>query len=429
MPRTGGGPLQVTMDDRPVGSLRRRSPGGMAFLYDAAWLSSREAVPLSRVLPLREEEYKGDEVRRYFDNLLPENPVTRQRLARSSRAESPEVFDLLRALGKDCVGAFQFLAATASPPPPRVARGDLLSDAAIAKRLGELDSYPLGIHEDSDFRLSLAGVQDKTALLEMHNKWYLPIGSTPTTHLLKPPMGRRAGGVDFSLSVENEWFCLHLLEGMGVRVAKSDIRFFQDKKALVVERFDRFWKGKILYRKPMEDLCQAFGLPPDRKYESDGAPGIVSIVRMLDESNERERDRRDFFRAQVLFWLLGAVDGHAKNVSLLWTPTGFELAPFYDVLSADPLAATGQLQRKAMKLSMAVGDRLHYRIDEINGRHWRETGQAARLAVSLIEETFDDLKKRLPGVLARTIEERPPSVPAPVYEPIAQAANQRLRRL
>ena len=429
MPRASRAPLLVSMEGQRVGRLFLLPMGGLGFLYDAAWLSFPLAVPLSRTMPLREEEYKGGEVNRYFDNLLPENQVTRQRLARSSQAESAGVFDLLRALGKDCVGAFQFLSATGPPSPLTAARGRPLSDADIAARLRELDSYPVGVHEKSEFRLSLAGVQDKTAFLELNGKWHLPMGSTPTTHIFKPDMGRRSGAVDFSLSVENEWFCLHLLERMGLRVAKSDIRTFQGTKALVVERFDRYWKRNVLHRKPVEDLCQAFGRPAEQKYESDGGPGMPSIFDLLEESNERERDRQDFFRGQVLFWLLGAIDGHAKNFSLLWSPSGFELAPLYDVLSADPWAAAGHLKRKGMKLSMAVGDHRHYRIDEITGRHWRETARSSRLASRLVEETLDTLKMDFPAALDSLISENDSMIPPSVHEPIAKAAKLRLRRL
>jgi serine/threonine-protein kinase HipA len=429
MTRPGEEPLHVSMDGRKVGVLRRILTKEMGFHYDDGWLSFAQAIPLSRALPLREEEYRGAEVARYFDNLLPENRETRQRLARACRIDSADVFDLLRALGKDCVGALQLTPATSPLPKPLTARGVLLSESDIAQRLRELESFPLGIHGDSDFRLSLAGVQDKTALLQMNGNWYLPTGSTPTTHLFKPPIGYKPGGMGFPYSIENEWFCLHLLERMGLRVAKTGIHVFQDVRSLIVERFDRFWKGQVLCRKPMEDLCQAFGLPSDRKYESDGGPGLVSIFELLDESNERERDRQEFFRSQVLFWLLGAVDGHAKNFSLLWDSSGFELAPLYDVLSADPLVAAGQVKRKAMKLSMAVGDHRHYRLDEITGRHWRETGQAARLPALMIEGTLGDLKKSLPVALNKAIQERPRMFPSAVYEPIATAATLRLRRL
>ncbi|MBK8869608.1 MAG: HipA domain-containing protein [Elusimicrobia bacterium] len=429
MPRTSRAPLQVAMEGRRVGRLRVLPLGGLGFVYDATWLSLPQAVPLSRTMPLREEEFKGIEVNHYFDNLLPENHATRQRLARSSQAESTSVFDLLRALGKDCVGAFQFLSATDAPSPVTAARGCPLSDAAIADCLRELDTYPLGVHENSEFRLSLAGVQDKTAILELNGKWHLPTGSTPTTHIVKPPMGRGLGGVDVSLSVENEWFCLHLLERLGLRVAPSDIRSFQNTKALVVKRFDRYWNGNVLHRNSVEDLCQAFGRSADQKYESDGGPGVIDVLDLLNESNERERDRRDFFRGQVLFWLLGAIDGHAKNFSLMWCPSGFELAPLYDVLSADPWAAAGQLKRKGMKLSMAAGKNRHYRIDEITGRHWRETADSARLPLRLVEETLDTVKKDLPTALDSLISENASLIPATVYEPIAQATKLRLRRL
>ncbi len=421
--------LQVVLDKQRVGILRRISTHEMGFCYDPAWLTFAHALPLSYSMPLREEEYKGNEVPHYFDNLLPENLAARQRLARNSRADSAGIFDLLRALGRDCVGAFLFLPENAPPPPPLTARGIPVDETAIAQIIQELQPFPLGIHDNGDFRLSLAGVQDKTALLKMGSHWYRPTGSTPTTHLFKPPIGVRAGGMDFSLSVENEWFCLHVLERMGLRVAPSTIQKFKGVKALVVERFDRFWKGKVLHRKPVEDLCQVFGLPPEKKYEADGGPGLVSILRLLDESNERERDRQDFFFAQILFWLLGAVDGHAKNFSLIWTPSGFELAPLYDVLSAEPLAATGQILRKTMKLSMAVGDHRHYRMDEINGRHWRESGKAAGFSMSLIENLLEKIKKEIPKALEDVVQTRTANIPTSIYEPITDATIARLRKL
>lgn len=421
--------LNVVLDKQRVGILRRISTHGIGFCYDPAWLTSANALPLSYSMPLREEEYKGVEVLHYFDNLLPENLKARQQLARTSRADSAGIFDLLRALGKDCVGAFLFLSENDSPPPALTARGTPLDEADIAQIIQELQTFPLGIHDNTDFRLSLAGVQDKTALLKIGSRWYRPTGVTPTTHLIKPAIGLRPGGVDFSLSVENEWFCLHVLERMGLRVAPSAIQKFKGVKALVVDRFDRFWKGKVLHRKPVEDLCQAFGLPPEKKYESDGGPGFVSILCLLNESNERERDRQEFFCAQILFWLLGAVDGHAKNVSLLWTPTGFEMAPLYDVLSAEPLAATGQILRKAMKLSVAVGDHRHYRLDEINGRHWRESGKAAGFSVSLVENLLEKIKNEIPKALEEVVKTRPEIVPTSIYEPITDAALGRLRKL
>lgn len=421
--------LQVVFDKQRVGILRQISAQGMGFCYDPAWLTSANALPLSYSMPLREEEYKGVEVPHYFDNLLPENPAARQRLARTSRADSAGIFDLLRALGKDCVGAFLFLSENDSPPPNLSARGTPVEQFDIAQIIQELETFPLGIHDNSGFRLSLAGVQDKTALLKMGSRWYLPTGATPTTHLIKPAIGVQAGGVDFSLSVENEWFCLHVLDRMGLRVAPSTIHNFNGVRALVVERFDRFWKGKVLYRKPVEDLCQAFGLPPEKKYDSDGGPGLDSILRLLNESNERERDRQEFFCAQILFWLLGAVDGHAKNFSLIWSPTGLELASLYDVLSAEPLAATGQISRKAMKLSMAVGDRRHYRMDEINGHHWRETGKTAGFSVSSIDTLFEKIKKELPKALEEVVKTSPETVSASIYKPIRDAAMGRLQKI
>lgn len=130
-----------------------------------------------------------------------------------------------------------------------------------------------------------------------------------------------------------------------------------------VERFDRMWweneAGKRwLLRLPQEDMCQATGTPPHLKYESDGGPGVRSIMKLLATSRNPDRDRRTFFQAQVLFWMLRATDGHAKNFSISLRPGGtYELAPLYDVLSAYPVIGKGANQLSPFKARMAMAVR------------------------------------------------------------------------
>src|SRR5690606_33623881 len=108
-------------------------------------------------------------------------------------------------------------------------------------------------------------------------RWFRPEGPTPTTHIMKLPMGTIAGGLDFKLSVENEWLCAQFLKAMGLDVANASIESFEDLTVLVVERFDRRWLGADtaavhtrgftpaagvhLVRLPQEDFCQALGVP------------------------------------------------------------------------------------------------------------------------------------------------------------------------
>src|SRR5690606_7420199 len=157
------------------------------------------------------------------------------------------------------------------------------------------------------FRISIAGAQEKTALLRLDSQWCRPQGATPTTHIFKLPLGLVGNlGFDMSESVENEWLCSRILHAYGLPVARTRVLQFEDMKVLTVERFDRaWWEGKDgkrwLLRLPKEDMCQATGTPPHLKYESDGGPGIRTIMKLLATSSNPDHDRRIFFQAQVLF--------------------------------------------------------------------------------------------------------------------------------
>ena len=195
------------------------------------------------------------------------------------------------------------------------------------------------------------------------------------THILKLPLGLIGGmKLDMRHSVENEWLCALILKEFGLPVAACQSMQFEDTKALVVERFDRTWwthpeGGQRLVRLPQEDMCQAMGIAPEAKYEADGGPGIDGILDLLDGSITREQDRRDFFKVQLLFWMLCATDGHGKNFSLFLRPGGrYQLTPLYDVLSAYPVLGEGpsRMSPHRVKLAMAVRSRnAHWKVRDI----------------------------------------------------------------
>lgn len=229
---------------------------------------------------------------------------------------------------------------------------------------------------EEDFRISIAGMQEKTAFLFADDGWQLPLGATPTSHIFKPAMREGPDGADFSDSSWNEWFCLKLCAGFGLASANAEVQHFDDKPVIVVERFDRRWQDGVLYRLPQEDLCQALGVPPSRKYESDGGPGILAVLEFLNQAANPRADRLTFFKAQIIFWLLAAIDGHAKNFSVFLTPGGFNLTPMYDVMSAAPYP---ELTPQKIKLAMAIGNNRHYRVQKIVPRHFHQMGRAAVL--------------------------------------------------
>lgn len=368
----------------------------MAFRYDPGWLASPEPIPVSLSLPLRETAYRGPAVESYFDNLLPDNLDIRRRIAEKMATEGRGTLDLLAAIGRDCIGALQFVPEGESCKRAGVVKGSVISDREIARILQNLKAYPFGLDRDAEFRISIAGAQEKTALLRWNDRWLRPVGMTPTTHILKPAIGRLPNGIDLSNGVENEWLCLKLMEYFGLPVAQAEIHSFDGTKCLVVERFDRKPSpgGKSLHRIPQEDLCQALAVPWSRKYQSDGGPGIVDIMHFLDASDQREKDREQFLRAQLSFFLLGAIDGHAKNFSITLLPTGFRLTPIYDVMTVLPALEARQIEPKQARLAMAVGAKNHYRLGEIQRRHWEQTAKKAGFPLKSLVVLLQDLIER-----------------------------------
>ena len=386
-------PLNVFLNGRIVGILRRESTGAIDFQYARDWLDWDNTFPVSLSLPLREDRYIGAPVINVFDNLLPDSDTIRRRIAERVGAGGTDAYSLLAALGHDCVGALQFLPDGAAPGPVGAIDGKPVTDDEVAGILNNLAAAPLGMGKDKDFRISIAGAQEKTALLRVNGQWLKPTGTAATTHILKPQIGQLPGGIHLSNSVDNEYLCLKLVAALGVPTADAEIADFGGRRTLVVERFDRRWTrdGRLL-RLPQEDICQALSVPPTRKYQSEGGPGMRDIIELLKGSDTPDQDIAAFIRACVLFWMLGATDGHAKNFSIAIGPHGrFRLTPLYDVLTVQPSLDAGQIQQKSFKLAMSAGRNRHYPIASIHPRHFRETAATAGIGAPLVQAIFEEL--------------------------------------
>jgi len=423
--------LAVFLNSHHVGDLHRQRSGAVSFQYAEAWLNWQYALPVSLSLPLREEPYRGDPVIAVFDNLLPDSDIIRRQLAERINADGTDVFQLLAKLGRDCIGALQLLPKGESPDAPGAIDAAPLDAHEIARRLRNLAiGTPLGI-EDDTFRISIAGAQEKTALLYQHDRWYLPHGHTPTTHILKPQIGRLDNGLDLSHSVENEWFCLMFLRELGLPVTEAGIEDFDDMRTLIVTRFDRHWTsdGRLM-RLPQEDCCQALSYPSTRKYQAEGGPSITAIMDLLKASNQPDNDRRCFMKAQIVYWLLAATDGHGKNFSLSLQPGGrFQLAHLYDVMSAQPNIDAGQIRRNQLKMAMAVGNNNHYVCHEILPRHFEQTAKACGFSLGTLHDIFKDLIQLVPDALQRSREQLPDDFPMPLVDAISGGITRRLQRL
>jgi serine/threonine-protein kinase HipA len=421
-------PLNVYLNNRLVGRLRRESSGAIDFRYDESWLEWEGAIPVSLSLPLREDRYIGAPVIAVFENLLPDNLDIRRRVAERANADGSDAYSLLAAIGRDCVGALQFVPENVKPTPAGQIDARPVSDDEVAAIIADLGRNPLGVGSDSEFRISLAGAQEKTALLFLDGRWHVPHGTTPTTHIIKPEIGRLPNGLDLSLSVENEYLCLRLAAALGLPVTKAEMAEFAGKKALVVERFDRLWtKDQRLLRLPQEDCCQALSVPPSLKYQSDGGPGLADIAGLLKGSDTPLDDLRLLLKAQIVFWLLGATDGHAKNFSLRLAAGGrFRLAPLYDIMSTQPNLDASEIDRKQMRLAMSVGKNRHYIVDTIVGRHFEQTAALCGFPAQEMSSMMAELMETASSTIEATLSRLPTNFPESLAASIAQGAKRRL---
>jgi serine/threonine-protein kinase HipA len=303
-----------------------------------------------------------------------------------------------------------------------------------------------GLDERGDFRISLAGAQEKTALTKIGRHWYKPLGSTPTTHILKLPLGLVGNRkLDLTHSVDNEWLCAALLKELGLPVANTDTGQFGDQRALIVERFDRRWQNvgdgdpraahfepldaTWIARLPQEDFCQVTGRPHTAKYENEGGPSMHDILNELARAEHPAADQQLFMLSQLVFWMLAATDGHAKNFSIYHRRGGrFGLTPLYDVLSTWPVVGkrSDQLDIHELKLAMALrAKNVHYKIAEIQPRHFQTLAEkypAAKAWAAMIE-----LADRVEGAIKAVEMRLPNGFAESVWAPLSKGMLKQAR--
>lgn len=424
--------LNILMNGVLIGKLEKLKHGGLVFNYEENWLNTPGARPISLSLPLVDNFFSGELVYNFFDNLLPDNKQIRTRIQSKFKISSNHPFDLLANIGKDCVGAIQLVGSDFNDFEKKI-KYDVMSQGEIANILRGYQKYPLGMSdEEGDFRISIAGAQEKTAFLYYENKWVIPLGDTPTSHIFKLPIGLVAHQqLDLTDSCENEWLCSLIAQAFGLKVAQSEIVHFDGVKALSVERFDRQWSSDKtwLMRLPQEDMCQALGQSSNLKYQVDGGPGIKEIMKILLGSANPIQDRDFFYRAQVLFWLLAAIDGHAKNFSVFIEPEGqYRCTPLYDIMSAYPLIKNKQLHPQKIKMAMALrGKTNHYNWQHAQRSHFIQTAKFSNYSNQKAEDILDEMLEKVEFVI-ETVSQKLPShfpqnISGPIFEGLKATKN------
>ena len=385
--------LVVLLEGNEVGRVHNDARGRLSLVYDNKWRDAPGSYPLSLSMPLAAQEHGSAPVQAFLWGLLPDNEQVLDRWAKKFQVSARNVFALISHVGEDCAGAVQFVA------PDRLEalkngkadQVEWLDEAEIAKRLKALreDHSAWRLPRDTG-QFSLAGAQPKTALLLQKGKWGIPSGRIPTTHILKPPTGQ------FDGHAENEHICLKLARGLGLPVAETKVVRFEKEIAIVIERYDRQPSRNAILRIHQEDICQAFGILPTKKYQNEGGPSPASIAELLrNYSTDREVDVDTFVEALAFNWLIAGTDAHAKNYSLLLGngPT-VRLAPLYDIASILPYDDVG---RKKIKLSMKIGG--EYKVDEISLLDWQKFAREMRLDADKVAAELIHMAEQLPDLI------------------------------
>ncbi|WP_200845161.1 type II toxin-antitoxin system HipA family toxin [Roseomonas sp. 18066] len=421
--------LDVHLYGQRIGVLRQDAHGNPGFRYDEAWRGRAGAVPLSLSMPLLLPHFGKRQVAPFLWGLLPENPKVLEALARGHQVSPRNPVALLALIGEDCAGAVQFRPPGAAVQDAAEGAVDWLTEADIGQRLAQLrgQSGGMGRKPGERGRFSLAGAQPKTALHLAGERWGIPSGRVPTTHILKPPMPGLEG------QVENEHFCLSLARRLGFLVPRSAVRRFGDEPAIVVERYDRYpvetESGTLWQRIHQEDLCQALSVMPERKYQADGGPGVKAILRLLAaHSSAAVEDRHAFLRALAFNFLIAGTDAHAKNFSLLILPGDaapeVRLAPLYDINSALPYDD----DLRGVELSLGIDGRRGF--DIIMLRHWQAEARASQMDADRVVTELRAMMAAIPDLASATLQEcRAEGIGHPVLHRLVDRLAARCARL
>ena len=374
-----------------VGRAQKGRSGRLSFVYNESWQNRPDAYPLSLSMPLALSEHGHAKIDAFLWGLLPDNDRVIQTWAQRYHVSPRYSFGLISHVGEDCAGAVQFIR------PERLNRMQheslaeevqWLTEEQVAERLRDLRSDHSAWRSPRDTgQFSLAGAQPKTALFFKNGRWGVPSGRTPTTHILKPPTGEWDG------HGENEHFCLELARALGLTVANSTVTRFGDETAIVIERYDRAPVAGAVVRVHQEDVCQAHGLSPTRKYENERGPGVRKIVDLLRSHSSRpHEDVQNFIDAIAYNWLIAGTDAHAKNYSVLIGGGGnVRFAPLYDVASILPYKGMNIMKAK---LAMKIGGM--YRLQNIGISQWKKLAGELRLDVDSLISRIAGFAESLP---------------------------------
>jgi len=399
--------LRVLIDRVPAGTLVRQDNRRLHFEYDEGYQQRTGPTPLSVSMPVEQRAHTHAVVDPWLAGLLPDNPDVLRRWAREFGLGDTEPFSLQATpIGEDCAGGVQFVRPERLDgllnDPGSVA---WLSDEDLAERIRDMRRDVTAWRGETTDperprftgQFSLAGRQAKTALLFENERWGVPSGRIPTTHIIKPPIP------DLYDQELVEHLCLDAAREAGLVAAHSRVLTVGGESAIVITRYDRrdFGDGQGIVRVHQEDMCQALSVPPDRKYQDQGGPGPTEIAALLRRVMPRQLAEEEVWRfvdALIFNWIIAGTDAHAKNYSLLLLGSAVRLAPLYDVTSILPFE-----NERHMRLAMKVGD--DYAL--YNHRNpWPKAAPRMALDADQLDARVLDLCERVPAAFERASAKR-----------------------
>lgn len=421
------GSLSVSIDGCQAGEIVDGSDGRLLLIYNDDWRTHPSATPISLSIPLDQDRHPDSVIRPLLRGMLPDNAEVLTRWFRSYQVSPRRLLSLLAAVGKDCAGSIQFDQRELTDVSPCSHDGVVwLGQDEIAERLRLLRRDPCAWHiPNAICRFTLSGAQAKIALTHDPDLgcWHDPRGWAPTTHILKPAI---SGFDDHDL---NEHLCLQAAGLIGISSASSWVDAFEGERVIVVARYDRVRgpDGQIM-RIHQEDMCQALGLPPTSKYQSDGGPTPEDIIglmrRAIRPAIVAEEDIARFVDALAFNWIIAGTDAHAKNYSLALSGSQVRLAPLYDVASALPYE---DMYLPRLRMAMRIGG--EYRLEAISGRHWRRFAEENSLDFDKVITRIDQLTTQAPEAFekaagAASVSEPGSELPGRLASLVAARAGQ-----
>ena len=329
--------LEVDGSQIRVGKIEGNSSEDARFSYSKGYMSKKDSRAISVSLPIQDEPFSPKHTKAFFDGLLPEG-FMRKSIAANMHFDENDYLSILYSLGKECLGAIRIDESDEEPESGYEAITAMQVEELAAEGTTKSTEIVIKTH------LSLTGASGKVGLYydAKDDRWYLPCGLAPSTHIVKQSHIRLDGIVtNEQLSMLTACKCgIDIPESFIINIGKgidSEVLFATKRYDRVIdETSPMIGKLKRPYRIHQEDFAQAMGIESFEKYENDGqnyAEKMFEIIR-----NHTKRPLEDQLRLwdRIVFnYLLGNTDAHIKNHSLLYDAHmgGISLAPAYDLIS------------------------------------------------------------------------------------------------